>query len=98
MRLRLQRAGNLPRSWRMAAMKNPRGKPGGDAKLRMRSAMRQSAQHAVFLEPRSQLFPAVLGRGLVVARPVIGVEAVRRAWIDVEFGGLAERLHLRFHF
>ncbi len=47
-------------------------------------SMKPSAQHFVLLEPRLHLVPGVLGGFLAVARPVVGVEAVRRARIDLE--------------
>src|SRR5262252_3396346 len=54
-------------------------------------------QHAVLLEPGGHLVPAVVRCFLAVARPVIGMEAMRRARIDLEFGGLAGGLEGGFH-
>jgi hypothetical protein len=50
--------------------------------------LRRSAQHVVFLEPGLHLIPSILGGFLAVAGAVVGVKAVRRARIDLEFGGL----------
>src|SRR6476620_8781619 len=44
---------------------------------------RRSAENAVRLEPSGQLGPGVVGGLLAVARPVVGVEAVRCAGIDL---------------
>src|SRR4051812_8359760 len=44
------------------------------------------AEHLVLLEPVDRHLPAVLGRLLAVARPVVGMEAVRRTGIDLELG------------
>src|SRR6476660_9896980 len=58
------------------------------------------AQHLVFLEPIRHRAPGVLAGILAVARPIVGVKAVRSVWIDLEFrrlaGGLERRLH-RLH-
>src|SRR6266850_8315124 len=43
------------------------------------------------------LAPRVIGRFLAIAWPIVGMEAVRRARIDLEFGGLAGGLEGRFH-
>src|SRR3954471_10702875 len=55
------------------------------------------AQHFVLFDPGDRLLPAVLGRLLAVARPEVRVEAVRRAGIDLEFGGLFGGLEFFFH-
>src|SRR5436190_23951003 len=47
------------------------------------------SEHLVLLEPVGHLGPALLGGFLAVARPIVGMEAVRRARIDLEVGGLA---------
>src|SRR5258708_36955350 len=57
----------------------------------------RSREHAVFLEPGGHLAPRVISRLLAIAWPVVGMEAVGRAWIDLEFGGLAGGLEGRFH-
>src|SRR5262245_32012221 len=44
-------------------------------------------RHAVRLEPGEHALPAVLGRVLAEARTVVGVEAVRHAWKDMDLGG-----------
>jgi len=48
----------------------------------------RSAQNFVFPEPCLHLIPGVFGGFLAVACSVVGVEAVRRAGIDLELGGL----------
>src|SRR5262245_59871467 len=59
-----------------------------------------ASAHAVALEEREHATPAVLGRVLAVARPVVGVEPVRRALVDEELhllrlaGGSRRGLHL----
>src|SRR5437660_10614067 len=72
------------------------------AKTRRRKAPRLSrisgsAQHLVLLEPADHAIPGILGRLFAIARPIIGDETVRRAGIDVEFGGLATGFERRFH-
>src|SRR5258708_25754622 len=62
-----------------------------------RPSIGRSAQHFVLLEPADHLVPGVLGGLLAIARPVIRVEGVRRAGIDLEFGGLFSGLELFFH-
>src|ERR1019366_359888 len=70
--------------------------PLGAAFVDIQAAL-ESGQHFVLLEPAHQLAPRLLGLRLAVAQSVIGVEAVRGAVIDVEFGGLARGLEPRFH-
>jgi hypothetical protein len=53
---------------------------------------KRSAQHIVPLEPGDRAVPGVFGRLLALAPAVVGVEAVRGAVVDMEFGGLARRL------
>src|SRR5262245_27287698 len=51
--------------------------------------------HAVLLEPGEAALPAVLRRILAIARPVVGMEAVRRALVDDQLArllGVLERL------
>ncbi len=55
------------------------------------------SEHFVFLHPGKHLRPAVFGRFLAVARPVVGVESVRRAGIDLELGGFLGRCECRLH-
>src|SRR5215216_4095617 len=55
------------------------------------------AEDFKFLEPGLHLIPGVFGGLLAVARAVIGMEAMRRARIDLELGGLAGCLQVRFH-
>src|SRR5438067_7736538 len=62
-----------------------------------RPSIGRSAQHFVLLEPGDRLLPGVLGRLLAVARPEVRVEAVRRAGIDLEFGGLFSGLEFFLH-
>src|SRR5450755_4122428 len=62
-----------------------------------RPSTRRSAQDFVLLEPAHHLIPGVFGRFLAIARPVVRVEAMRRAGIDLEFGGLFSGLELLFH-
>src|SRR5258708_18686955 len=62
-----------------------------------RPSIGRSAQHFVLLEPADHLLPGVLGRFFAIARPVVGVEAMRRAGIDLEFGSLFSGLELLFH-
>src|SRR5260370_35531434 len=52
---------------------------------------------AVLFEPGEHLGPAVLGRFGPVTRPVIGVEAVRGIWIDLDLAGFSGRLARRRH-
>src|ERR1700723_2624124 len=47
---------------------------------------------AVFLEPGEHHRPGVFGGIGVVARPIVGVEAMRRVRIDLELARLASRL------
>ena len=51
----------------------------------------------VLFEPGEHLGPAVLGRFGPVTRPVIGVEAVRGIWIDLDLAGFSGRLARRRH-
>src|SRR5271166_6321742 len=44
--------------------------------------------YAVLLEPLQQPLPAVLGRRLAIAGPIVGVEGVRRVRIDDDFRSL----------
>src|SRR5882757_877258 len=70
-----------------------------------RPSMGGAVQHFVLLEPADHLIPRVVSRPFAgvrrclaaVARPVVGVEAVRRAGIDLEFGGLFSGLEFFFH-
>src|SRR5581483_396445 len=55
------------------------------------------AQYAVFLEPGLHLIPGVFRGFLAVAGAIIGVEAVRRAGIDLELGGLLVGRKRFFH-
>src|SRR5262245_15798409 len=55
------------------------------------------SQHLVLLEPVRRLRPRILGRVLAVARPIIGMETVRRARIDLELGSLARSRERRLH-
>src|SRR5215469_14101529 len=89
---------------------HPRVKPAGDERsalprrgqaLRLdagveaeRARSWRSGQDLVLLEPVDQLAPGLLRLLLAVAWPVVGMEAVRRAVIDMELGGLAGRLEL----
>src|SRR5205807_7930915 len=52
---------------------------------------------AVLLEPGEHLRPAVLGGLGAVARPVVGIEGVRRVRVDLDLAGLAGRLARRRH-
>src|ERR1700753_4318078 len=47
-----------------------------------------SAKHLVFLHPGLHPAPCILGRFLAITRAIVGVEAMRRARIDLELGGL----------
>src|SRR3954464_9911165 len=47
-----------------------------------------SAQDAILLEPGLRLLPGIFCGVLAVAAAVVGMEAVRRFRIDLEFGGL----------
>ena len=53
--------------------------------------------HAVLLEPRLQPFPPVLCLLLSIARPIVGVEAVRRIRIDDDLRRAPRRLQRRPH-
>src|SRR5215813_8522447 len=55
---------------------------------RAHTFIHQSGEDLVLLEPVGHLAPGCLGSFLAVARPVVGMEAVRRAWIGLEVGGL----------
>ena len=56
-----------------------------------------SGEHFVFFEPIDHPVPAILGRFLAVAWPIVGVKAVRRAGVDVKLGRLAGGLELILH-
>src|SRR6266496_1131492 len=79
---------------RFPPAKKQNAAPGGAASCNSHT---MSGEHAVFLEPGLELVPAILRRVLAIARAVVGVEAVWRAGIDVEFCGLAGRLELPLH-
>src|SRR6516225_2587419 len=49
-------------------------------------------RHIVLLEPGEHSCPGILGYVGAVARPIVGVESVRRVGIDLELAGLAVRL------
>src|ERR1700722_4338701 len=58
-------------------------------------AARRSAEHPVLPEPGLHPAPRVLGGFLAIACAIIGMEAMRRAWIDLEFSGLPGRCQRR---
>src|SRR5262249_30802367 len=49
-------------------------------------------ENFVLFEPGDHLIPGILGRILAVAGAIIGMEAVRRARIDLDLEGLPSRL------
>ena len=53
--------------------------------------MRRSAEHPVFSEPGLHPAPRILGGFLAITCAIIGMEAVRCARIDFEFGGFPGR-------
>src|SRR5262249_43352933 len=57
----------------------------------------KSGEHFVFLEPAHHLVPGVLGSILAIAFPIVGVESVWRARIELELGDLAGGLEPRLH-
>src|SRR5215472_15685696 len=54
--------------------------------------------HPVFLKPIEHFLPSVRGGDLIVARPVVRVEAVLRFWVDVDLGGIADYCKRGSHF
>src|SRR5262245_45158991 len=49
-------------------------------------------QHFVLFEPGDHLLPGVFGRVLAVAGAIIGMEAVRRAGVNLDLESLSRRL------
>ena len=69
------------------------GLAAGDIEQQRREIHRDPRlRNAMILEPGQHFRPAVLGGFGTVARPVVGIEAVRGIGIDLEFAGLARRL------
>src|SRR5437879_2089599 len=90
----------LPRSSRIAALPGQRPARANSAHTVDLSAhMLIPLCYAVILERGGHALPAVVGGFVAVARPVVGIEAVRHAFIDVDLRllVLARRLERGAH-